>query len=177
MKFYSSFAVLAFFASSHAFTTTPNARRWSVVQTKMSMVESQVDISVPYDAPARLAYEEWCSKYDKAPDQNRYKNFKENYETIVVANVSAKKQARDLGETAPAELTLNEFADFTEEEYLQMTESSQSENTVSTGGLLGKAVEAAQVQSEASKALAEAADALAEEEEVSLKTKNPSTVR
>lgn len=169
MKFYSSFAVLAFMASSHAFTTAPNSRRWSVMPTRMSMVESQVDISIPYDAPARLAYDEWCQKYDKTPDEKRYKNFKENYETIAVANVSAKKQARDSGEAAPPELTLNEYADFTEEEYVQMMSSSSSDDSSAstTGNLLGKAVEAAQFQSEASRALSEAADALAEEEEVS----------
>ena len=143
--------------------------------TKLSLVDADsssvgVDLSIPYDAPARLAYKEWCEKFNQTPDDQRYKNFKENYETITVANVSAKKQARDTNQALPAELTLNEYGDCTEAEYQQLM-SGQSEvqdapKSMSTGDVLGKAVEAAQSQSAAAQALAEAADALAEEEQV-----------
>lgn len=139
--------------------------------TKLSLVDSSsvgVDLSIPYDAPARLAYKEWCEKFGQTPDEQRYKNFKENYETITVANVSAKKQARDKNEAPPSELTLNEYGDCTEAEYQQLMsgQAASVPKSMSTGDVLGKAVEAAQSQSAAAQALAEAADALAEEEQV-----------
>lgn len=136
---------------------------------RMSMVEESVgtDLSIPYDAAARLAYDEWRSKYNKGEfDPARYQAFKANYETITVANVVAKKNARDAGDAeSPALMTLNEFGDCTEDEYAAA--QKQSSATTSTGSVLGKALEAAVSQSEASSALEDAANALAEEEEVS----------
>lgn len=127
---------------------------------RMSMVQ-ETDVSVPYDAAARLAYDEWRAKFGKgAFDDKRYATFKANYEMITVANVSAKKEARDKGEPVGALMTLNEYGDCTEEEYKAAMQST------STSDLLEKAVEAAESQSEASSALQDAADALAEEEEV-----------
>lgn len=137
---------------------------------RMSMVEESVsssDISVPYDAAARLAYDEWRTKYGKgAFDPVRYQAFKANYETITVANVVAKKKARETGTELPALMTLNEFGDCTEDEYAAAQMQTQKPTT-STDSVLGKALEAAVSQSEASSALEDAANALAEEEEVS----------
>jgi hypothetical protein len=62
-------------------------------------------------------------------------------------------------------MSLNEFGDCTEDEYAAA--QKQKSATTSTGGVLGKALEAAVSQSEASSALEDAANALAEEEEVS----------
>lgn len=120
---------------------------------------------VPYDAAAREAYDEWRAKYSKgAFDSKRFDIFKANYETITVANVAAKKEARESGVKAPPLLTLNEFGDCTEEEYKAAVEGGSSKK--GTGDVLGKALEAAQSQSEASSALEDAANALAEDEEV-----------
>lgn len=144
----------------------------SAVLPRMSMVEESVgtDLSIPYDAAARLAYDEWRAKYNKGEfDPARYQAFKANYETITVANVVAKKNARDAGDAeSPALMTLNEFGDCTEDEYAAA--QKQSSATTSTGSVLGKALEAAVSQSEASSALEDAANALAEEEEVSSQT-------
>jgi hypothetical protein len=126
---------------------------------------SSSDVSIPYDAAARLAYDEWRAKFDKGNfDAERYPIFKANYEAITVANVVSKAQARQQGnsEEAPSLLTLNEFGDYTEEEYRKAMDK-----TTTTGDVLGKAMDAAQSQEEASSALKDAADALAEEEEVS----------
>ncbi|GKY99254.1 hypothetical protein MPSEU_000880700 [Mayamaea pseudoterrestris] len=165
--------------SSHAFTTSTSfhssttkvATSSRLAPTRLSVVDESsssvgMDVSIPYDAPARLAYKEWCSKFNQTPDESRYQNFRNNYETITVANISAKKQARDKNDSPGPELTLNEYGDCTEAEYQELM-SSKSQGTtkpMSTGDVLGKAVEAAQSQSAASEALAEAADALAEEE-------------
>ena len=143
------------------------------------------DTTVPYDAAARLAYTEWTRAYNKQYDAARYETFRANYEAITVANVRAAKVARDDGsDEAPKKLDLNEFADMTAEEYMAMqktggstmslgaetaaTEAEEEEaaDPTSTGDVLGKAVEVAAMQEDASSALAEAADALAEEEEV-----------
>lgn len=122
------------------------------------------DISVPYDAAARLAYDEWCSTYGKKFDEARYQVFKDNYEAITVMNVSAKKAARDSGDkNPPALLALNEYADYTAEEYEAALSGTSSP---STGDVLGQVADAVESQSAASNALQEAADALAEEEEV-----------
>ena len=124
----------------------------------------ETDVSVPYDAAARYTYEEWCKQYGKDIDESRYATFKENYEAITVMNVASKKKAREEGDENPSLLALNEYADCTAEEY-EAAMSGGSEES-STGDVLGKAVEAAESQMEASSALQEAADALAEEEEV-----------
>ena len=112
-------------------------------------------------AAARLAYDEWRQEYkDGAPfDAKRYPAFKQNYEAITIANVSAKKRARETGEE-PRLMSMNEYGDCTAEEY-QAAQASKS------SGVLDKAVEAVESQSAASTALGDAAAALAEEEEVS----------
>lgn len=128
--------------------------------------QEKIDVSVPYDAAARLAYDEWRVQFDKgAFDQKRYEAFKANYEAIAVANVSAKKAARESG-GEPKLLSLNQYGDFTAAEY-EAAQTSGKSPPSTTGDILGKAVEAAESQSAASTALGDAAAALAEEEEVS----------
>ena len=145
--------------------------------TASAATDADVDVSIPYDAAAELEYEAWIAKYNKPYDASRREVFINNYKAISVMNVSAKKQARDAG-TPVGEaslLALNEYADFTAEEYQAAMEgggssssSSTNEAPTSTGDILGEAVAAVESQSAASDALQEAADALAEEEEVSL---------
>jgi hypothetical protein len=61
-------------------------------------------------------------------------------------------------------LTLNEFGDLSESEYERAMHEDSPPST--TGDVLSKALEAAELQLQASNALGEAADALAEEEQV-----------
>ena len=131
------------------------------------MVEEAVgsDVSIPYDAAARLAYDEWRAQYNKGSfDEKRFVNFKNNYETITVANVVAKKLARESGTVSLSLLTFNEFGDLSQSEYEQAMRADSPPTT--TGDVLSKALEAAELQLQASNALGEAADALAEEEQV-----------
>lgn len=164
MKFHTAVLALLAATTTHAFV--PHAQpRTSMVQR--SMVSDEVDLKIPYDAAARLAYDEWRAKYNKGDfDETRYEVFKNNYEAITVANVVAKKKARDEDGDAPALMTLNEFGDYTEEEYKAAMEGGSQAKPTTTGDVLGKAMESAQSQSEASSALKDAADALAEDEEV-----------
>ena len=165
MKFHT--AILALLATTQAFVPQHDSR---VTTVRRSMVTEEVDLAIPYDAAARLAYDDWRGKFDKGDfDEERYQVFKNNYEAITVANVVAKKKARDEDGDAPALMTLNEYGDFTEEEYKAAMAGGDAEATpkpTTTGDVLGKAMESAQSQSEASNALKDAADALAEEEEV-----------
>ena len=161
MKFNVAVILLSLQATS-AFMSGARLNRASVMQRSMA-VDKEVDLSIPYDAAARLAYDEWRQQFDKGDfDEQRYASFKSNYEAVTVANVVAKKEARESGsEEAIALMTLNEYGDFTELEFAQLSGSSSA-----TGKVLEKALEAAQSQSEASSALEEAANALAAEEEV-----------
>lgn len=130
-------------------------------------MSTEGDVSIPYDAAARLAYDQWRDEFLKGDfDPVRYEAFKANYEAIAVLNVSSKKKARDEGDDSPSLLNLNEYADCTAEEYESLMKGEEPEAPPTTGDVLGQAVEAAQSQMAASTALQEAADALAEEEEV-----------
>ena len=139
----------------------------SIVTVAMgaSEVELAIDVSIPYDAAARLAYDEWSTKYGKGNfDASRYETFRDNYEAITIANVSAAKKARDSGASkAPQKLELNEYADMSQAEY-EAAMSGEKEET--TSNVLGQAMEAAASQNEASSALDEASKALDEEEQV-----------
>ena len=130
------------------------------------------DVRIPYDSAARLAYDEWRTEFGKGDfDTERYEVFKSNYEAITVANIAAKKKAREEGTEVPSLMKLNEYGDYTEEEYMAMAsgdeEEEEEEAPSTTDNVLSQALDAAQSQSEASSALQDAADALAEEEEVS----------
>ena len=171
MQFASS--VLALLAVSGASAFVPSAQQNHKLRGIprnhvgfMSMVADSVgtDVKIPYDAAARLAYDEWRVEFEKGDyDEDRYLVFKANYEAITVANVVAKKKAREEGSEIPTLMKLNEYGDYTEEEYMV---AMSGEGATTTGDVLGKALDAAQSQSEASNALKDAADALAEEEEV-----------
>eukprot|EP00527_Entomoneis_sp_CCMP2396_P007706 CAMPEP_0198142566 /NCGR_PEP_ID=MMETSP1443-20131203/5330_1 /TAXON_ID=186043 /ORGANISM="Entomoneis sp., Strain CCMP2396" /LENGTH=891 /DNA_ID=CAMNT_0043805611 /DNA_START=110 /DNA_END=2785 /DNA_ORIENTATION=+ len=164
MKFASS--VLLLLGASHAalaFAPVHNKVRGVRNSNFMGMVsESSVtDVKIPYDAAARLSYDEWRDQFEKGNfNEDRFGIFKSNYEAITIANVVAKKVAREEGSKLPALMKLNQYGDCTEEEY----KAAMSVPTT-TSDVLGKALDAAQSQSEASDALKDASDALAEEEE------------
>jgi hypothetical protein len=171
----SSFAILALVAleTAGAFQSPPIVRSTSrpasvrSFAVDLSASTSTQDVSVPYDAAAEFAYDEWRNKYDKPFNAARYEVFKDNYKAITVMNVSAKKKARESESgDSPSLLSLNEYADCTAEEYEAAMNGGESSSSTSTGDILGEAVAAAQSQSAASSALQDAADALAEEEEV-----------
>lgn len=63
----------------------------------------KIDVSIPYDAAARLAYRELkgldeSSKYD----ENEFVKFKQVYEDTTIANVIVKKKERELREMQAA---------------------------------------------------------------------------
>ena len=56
------------------------------------------DVSIPYDAAARLAYQSWLSKQKEGTKDSEavFQQFKELYEEAVVMKVTAKKLEKDL---------------------------------------------------------------------------------
>ncbi len=173
----------------HRDASSPSSSSSRLPLSSSSLTSSEtetdvVDLSIPYDAAARLAYAEWCAKFSKVPDEGRYVAFKSNYETITVANVVAAKEYIDAGgivggSDRPKDLELNEYGDMTEEEYVAIMGGGGGGDAPSSSagaaadvidntdkGPLETFMEASEAQSEASIALAEAADALAVEEEV-----------
>jgi len=58
--------------------------------------QQQNSLAIPYDAAARLAYDEWCAKNDESFDEAGYTQFRKVYNTKAVADATAKKIARDL---------------------------------------------------------------------------------
>jgi len=70
------------------------------------------DLSLAYDSAASLAYDTWRAKFDKgAFDASSYETFKANYEKITVANVTAKKVARETGAVSAKEIALDANGD------------------------------------------------------------------
>ena len=111
--------------------------------------KSAVDVSIPYDAACRLAYEGWKAKYDKTtPRQDdplsaeeRYRQFRISYERVTIANVAAKKKVRDAGGFEEARslncVELDEYADLTDLEY------TEAIRTPTWGEILGDLADAA----------------------------------
>ena len=120
------------------------------------VAEETSDVSIVYDSAARVAYDDWRAKFSKGDfDENKFVTFRENYEVVTVANVVAKKIARESKSDAPAPIELGEDADFVAVEVPD-----------STASILDAAMEGMAAQETAAAAISEAADALAEEEQV-----------
>lgn len=69
---------------------------------KAAAAADDVDVSIQYNAPARLAYDEWLAANERAGeemDDSKFKTFEKNYIAVTVANVSARKAVRDAGES------------------------------------------------------------------------------
>ena len=184
----SAVTALLLFSNATAFTTVNPLRRLpttlSSTATKESGAgsETSADVSVPYDAAARLAYDEWRATYNKGDfDAARFESFKSNYQILTVTNIAAAKKAKDAGEEAPKKLDLNEFADMTFEEYEAMNsdggaeaeevaeveaEAAPQAEGESDVSLMETVMAESAAQSAASLSLEEAAAALAEEEQV-----------
>ena len=76
------------------------------------------EISFPYESVIKFAYDEWLRAFNKgAADPVRYENFKTNYKTLTVVNLTARQHAARQGTPPPTWMGLNEYADFSIAEY------------------------------------------------------------
>ena len=177
-------SALSVLAGYHATAFTPASLQTNrFTQKRLSLAtdaDSAIDVSIPYDAAARLEYDKWRSNFDKGDfDEDKFTAFKVNYEMITVANVVAAKEARETG-SSPKKFTLNQFADMTEEAYTAMmaekdapsADSDSNEEKSESVDIMNASLNVASSQNEASAALEEASAALDEEEQVSLYTSN-----
>jgi len=108
-----------------------------------------VDVSVPYDAACRLAYEEWKTKFGKTEPreddplsaEERFQQFRISYERVTIANIAAKKKVRDAGGFEEARtlktVELDQYSDLTDLEYTEAT------RTPSWGEIFGDLADAA----------------------------------
>lgn len=93
----------------------------------------------PYDeSVVQEAYAEWREMFGKGGfDASRYEIFARNFKTLTMANLDARNQAIAEGMDPPGWMHLNEYGDFTMEEYRGMQDANsveapanpQSENT------------------------------------------------
>jgi hypothetical protein len=82
-------------------------------------VGSSGDATFPYDNDAiRFAYDEWRFQFGKRSfDPARFESFKANFKTLTIANLQARDKAYSEGRQPPAWMNLNEYGDFSMEEY------------------------------------------------------------
>lgn len=157
-------AALATIASQNASAFTPYFLGRA---SNTRLFNSVSDVSIDYDAAAKLAYDQWRALNGKGDfDQEKYNVFKANYEAITIANVKAAKKARDEGMSTDdiERLELNEYADMTAEDYMAMQGGDEPVSA------LDAAMDALAAQDAASGAIVDAAVALADEEQVRQKT-------
>ena len=111
--------------------------------------KSSVDVSVPYDAACRFAYEEWKAKFGKTEPregdplsaEERFQQFRISYERVTIANIAAKKKVRDAGGFEEARtlktVELDVYSDLTDLEY------TEAIRTPSWGEIFGNLADAA----------------------------------
>lgn len=137
------------------------------ISFKLPQRKSRVDVSIPYDAAARFAYEEWKQKYPNKVDyltDDSFEKFEANYNLVTVRNVISKKmeRERETGDAEPQEdadddgeegtkslppirfYELNELADeLSPEEYAKMLDQTLVDKLFDSAfGFLGSLAEA-----------------------------------
>jgi len=74
-------------------------------------IPETIDVTIPYDSAAHVAYNEWRAKFNKGDfDEKKFEAFKVNYHKVTVANVINRKIARKKG-TKPKVTLLKKNAD------------------------------------------------------------------
>jgi len=159
-------------SKQNALAFTPGIHLYPTSNIKA--VPNDVDLSIEYDAAAKIAYNQWREEYEKGDfDEDRYQSFKDNYEALTIMNVIGAKKARETGKVSKRR-ELNEYADLSTEEYMASKESKRNDVVESnkaidanpSSSVLETAMESSVAQKAASSAIEEAAAALAKEEQM-----------
>ena len=66
------------------------------LEREMSVETEKGDVSIPYDAAARVAYEKYTAAKGQWGNQAEYEAFKKKYEEMSVAQVTFKKLEREM---------------------------------------------------------------------------------
>jgi len=124
-------AVTAFVPNSHR--TNPKQVRTQILpisSTACSATQSSESESSPRfpfnDKQVRFAYDEWRLIYGKGDfDSDRFEQFKRNHRTVTVSNLNAREKAAREGRPKPQWMSLNEYGDYSMEEYEAMLQGEQ----------------------------------------------------
>lgn len=158
-------ATILILAKEHTVAFTPVVIRGQSHVVRSASESGSADLTIEYDAAAKLAYTEWREQYGKGDfDSSRYDAFKANYEALTIANIIAAKEATASGEDYEM-LDLNEFADMTAEEYMANGDAENVSGEAPTNDVMETIMETSAAQEEASNAIDEASAAVAEEEQ------------
>ena len=123
------------FLSGRLFTTERHSQKFPLGMTAAKMpVEDDGSVSDAHEKWRLKAYENWRKEYGKgAFDPDRYKNFKANYIGLMHANAAALEEARRQGKPEPEPQTLNEYGDYSAEEYEAVIAGGAQNAVVSSG--------------------------------------------
>ena len=124
-------AVTAFVPNSHR--TNPNQVRNQILPTSSTecsasqSFESESFPRFPFnEKQVRFAYDEWRLIYGKGDfDSDRFEQFKRNHRTVTVSNLNARDKASREGRPKPQWMSLNEYGDYSMEEYEAMLRGEQ----------------------------------------------------
>jgi Cathepsin propeptide inhibitor domain (I29) len=118
--------ILATLSGQYVDAFVPASFHRGAIRQQTFSIRSAVDendVMAPSDNAIRKAYDDWRAKYSKGSfNSARFETFKSNYQAIADANIKAKDMS------AP-KLTLNEFGDFTAEEYEALKANSVSSSS------------------------------------------------
>jgi hypothetical protein len=118
-------AILAVNSSSsfvpHSLSRAPSVGTRSIGSLQ-PLFSSSVDVNSLLNEDAIMsAYNEWRNKFGNgAFDPIRFRNFEINYKILTNANIKARGRALAEGRAPPQWLDLNEYGDFSREEYAAM---------------------------------------------------------
>jgi len=121
-------------AEKLGFTTVDEME--AAIDSMQGISEEGIEIAsdnIAREARIRSAYMDWCKEYGKNSDEGRFKVFYDNFLTM-------EKFAQETGK----EMSLNQYADCTEEEYRAAAEAraeKEAEAMKAEEGALNKAAE------------------------------------
>jgi len=83
--------------TSEASSSSSRSAAFKKKKAAAAAAAAKVDVSIPYDAAARLAYDKWCSNQPAEMNTpETYQKFKLLYEQTAIADVTAKQATRKL---------------------------------------------------------------------------------
>mmetsp|Transcript_39124 Transcript_39124/g.94636 ORF Transcript_39124/g.94636 Transcript_39124/m.94636 type:complete len:268 (-) Transcript_39124:223-1026(-) len=86
--------------------------------------------ATPDDAAIQEAYSRWRQKYSKGEfSPERYQNFKSNFLAVTARNNMERQRAAQTGGAAPTPIKLNQYGDYSAEEYSRMMQQNQGAGT------------------------------------------------
>lgn len=90
--------------------------------SKGNLIETDTLLSTTTDVTEILqAYSDWRKEYGKGNfDSIRFQNFKINFIQLISVNYSEKKKASENGDADPILMTLNEYGDYSAQEFIAM---------------------------------------------------------